>query len=154
MTSRTAALDHGLLGRLRDAAGVPLVLHGSSGVPDEEVRAAVRGGITKVNVGTALNVALTAAVRERLGAEPGLVDARGYLGAGREAMAEVVERLTRVVAGAGRGWRRGGGRRSSGPYPELRGTGRAFGRARRRAPCPRAWTRAGAGAVPCGTTLP
>ncbi|MYR30019.1 MULTISPECIES: class II fructose-bisphosphate aldolase [unclassified Streptomyces] len=103
MTSRTAALDHGLLGRLRDAAGVPLVLHGSSGVPDEEVRAAVRGGITKVNVGTALNVALTAAVRERLGAEPGLVDARGYLGAGREAMAEVVERLTRVVAGAGEG---------------------------------------------------
>ncbi|WP_431031791.1 class II fructose-bisphosphate aldolase [Streptomyces sp. P6-2-1] len=103
MTARTASLDHALLGRLRDAAGVPLVLHGSSGVPDEEVRAAVRGGITKVNVGTALNVALTAAVRERLGAEPHLVDARGYLRAGREAMAAVVERLARVVTGAGEG---------------------------------------------------
>jgi fructose-bisphosphate aldolase class II len=103
MTERTATLDHGLLGRLREAAGVPLVLHGSSGVPDEELRAAVRGGITKVNVGTALNVALTAAVRERLGAEPRLVDVRGYLGAGREAMSEVVARLAGVVAGTGAG---------------------------------------------------
>ncbi|EFG65794.1 class II fructose-bisphosphate aldolase, partial [Streptomyces sp. SPB074] len=79
MTTPTAALDHALLGRLRGATAVPLVLHGSSGVPDGELRAAVRGGITKVNVGTALNVALTAAVRERLGADPGLVDARAYL---------------------------------------------------------------------------
>ena len=45
---------------------VPLVLHGSSGVPDDALRAAVRAGIVKVNIGTALNIAYTGAVRTAL----------------------------------------------------------------------------------------
>lgn len=63
MTTRTAALDHDRLKRLAAALGVPLVLHGSSGVPDDELAAAVAGGIAKVNVGTALNIAMTGAIR-------------------------------------------------------------------------------------------
>jgi fructose-bisphosphate aldolase class II len=98
MTARTAALDHGLIGRLGAALDVPLVLHGSSGVPDHELRAAVAGGIAKVNIGTALNQAMTGAVRAHLAAHPDVVDARRYLAAGREAMARAVER---IVAGAG-----------------------------------------------------
>ncbi len=43
MTTRTATLDHGLLKRLAAALEVPLVLHGSSGVPDDELTAAVAG---------------------------------------------------------------------------------------------------------------
>ncbi|MFJ4616560.1 ketose-bisphosphate aldolase [Streptomyces sp. NPDC088812] len=93
MTTRTASLDHDLLGRLGTALDVPLVLHGSSGVPDEELRAAVAGGIAKVNVGTALNLALTGAIRQYLDAHPDAVDARAYLDAGREAMARTVERI-------------------------------------------------------------
>ncbi|MBK3625018.1 class II fructose-bisphosphate aldolase family protein [Streptomyces sp. MBT49] len=97
MTNRTAALDHPLLRRLRAALDVPLVLHGSSGVPDDELTAAVAGGIAKVNVGTALNQAMTAAIRAHLTAHPDAVDTRTYLGAGREAMARTVERIvTRV----------------------------------------------------------
>ncbi|MEU5071619.1 class II fructose-bisphosphate aldolase [Streptomyces asoensis] len=97
MTTRTAALDHQLLRRLRAALDVPLVLHGSSGVPDDELTAAVAGGIAKVNVGTALNQAMTAAIRAHLTAHPNAVDTRTYLGAGREAMARTVERIvTRV----------------------------------------------------------
>ncbi|MFG2278486.1 ketose-bisphosphate aldolase [Streptomyces asoensis] len=97
MTTRTAALDHPLLRRLRAALDVPLVLHGSSGVPDDELTAAVAGGIAKVNVGTALNQAMTAAIRAHLTAHPDAVDTRTYLGAGREAMARTVERIvTRV----------------------------------------------------------
>ncbi|MFG3029837.1 ketose-bisphosphate aldolase [Streptomyces sp. NPDC048253] len=98
MTTRTAALDHGLLDRLRTALDVPLVLHGSSGVPDRELTAAVRGGIAKVNIGTALNQAMTGAIREHLDAHPDAVDARTYLSAGREAMARTVER---IVTGVG-----------------------------------------------------
>ncbi|MGW2615628.1 ketose-bisphosphate aldolase [Streptomyces sp. NPDC001500] len=98
MTARTAVLDHALIGRLAAALDVPLVLHGSSGVPDHELRAAVAGGIAKVNVGTALNQAMTGAVRACLAADPDVVDARRYLGAGREAMARTVER---IVAGVG-----------------------------------------------------
>ncbi|MDT0441984.1 class II fructose-bisphosphate aldolase [Streptomyces johnsoniae] len=99
MTRRTAALDHALIARLRAALGVPLVLHGSSGVPDAELRRGVAAGLTKINVGTALNVSLTGAVRDRLAADPEGVDPRRWLAAGRAAMTETVERLLRVLDG-------------------------------------------------------
>src|SRR5262249_10308192 len=90
MTSRAAALDHELIARLRSALDVPLVLHGSSGVADDELVRAVRGGIAKVNIGTALKVAFTGAVRACLTADPDAVDPRGYLRAAREEMAATV----------------------------------------------------------------
>ncbi|MFF5333760.1 ketose-bisphosphate aldolase [Streptomyces sp. NPDC013181] len=91
MTERTAALDHELIGRLRDAVPVPLVLHGSSGVPDDEIRRAVAAsGMVKVNVGTALNTAFTGAVRAHLAGHPTGVDPRAYLAPAREAMAATV----------------------------------------------------------------
>ncbi|MEU1038605.1 class II fructose-bisphosphate aldolase [Streptomyces sp. NPDC005551] len=99
MTTRTAALDHELLKRLAAALDVPLVLHGSSGVPDDELTAAVAGGIAKVNIGTALNLAMTGAIREFLAAHPEAADSRTYLGEGREAMARTVARLIRVLRG-------------------------------------------------------
>ncbi|MFJ2720372.1 ketose-bisphosphate aldolase [Streptomyces sp. NPDC087437] len=97
MTERTAALDHDLIERLAGALDVPLVLHGSSGVPDGELSAAVTGGIAKVNVGTALNLAMTAAIRDFLAAHPEAVDSRKYLSVGREAMVGEVERLIGVI---------------------------------------------------------
>ncbi|MEU7562564.1 class II fructose-bisphosphate aldolase [Streptomyces eurythermus] len=100
MTSRTAVLDHALLTRLSAALSVPLVLHGSSGVPDEQLVAAVGEGIAKVNVGTALNVAMTGAIRDFLAARPEAVDSRAYLGVGREAMAREVRRIIGVLSRA------------------------------------------------------
>ncbi|MEU6105212.1 class II fructose-bisphosphate aldolase [Streptomyces flaveolus] len=100
MTTRTAALDHDLLKELSGTLDVPLVLHGSSGVPDGQLAAAVAGGIAKVNVGTALNIAMTGAIREYLAAHPDAVDSRRYLTVGREAMVRTVAALTRVVTGA------------------------------------------------------
>ncbi|MER5531489.1 class II fructose-bisphosphate aldolase [Streptomyces sp. NPDC002677] len=97
MTTRTAALDHDLLTRLSAAVPVPLVLHGSSGVPDDGLVAAVAGGIAKVNVGTALNMAMTAAIRRFLADHPEAVDSRKYLSVGREAMAREVTRIIGVL---------------------------------------------------------
>ncbi|CAL9636115.1 class II fructose-bisphosphate aldolase [Streptomyces sp. Tu 3180] len=97
MTTRTAALDHALLKRLSAALDVPLVLHGSSGLPDGELAAAVAGGIAKVNVGTALNIAMTGAIREFLAARPEAVDSRGYLTVGREAMTRTVASLIGAI---------------------------------------------------------
>lgn len=98
MTDRSAELDLDLIGRLRDAAGVPLVLHGSSGVPDATLAAAVRAGMVKINIGTALNVAFTGRVREVLDADERLVDPRVYVGPARTAMAGTVTHLLRVLA--------------------------------------------------------
>ncbi|MFG2796745.1 class II fructose-bisphosphate aldolase [Streptomyces pseudovenezuelae] len=97
MTERTATLDHDLLKRLSTTLDVPLVLHGSSGVRDEELTAAVAGGIAKVNVGTALNVAMTGAIREFLTAHPEAADSRPYLSAGRDAMVEAALRIIRLL---------------------------------------------------------
>jgi fructose-bisphosphate aldolase class II len=99
MTSRTAELDVDLVSRLAAAVAVPLVLHGSSGVPDATIDAAVRAGIRKVNIGTALNVAFTAAARASLAADSALADPRRYLAPARAAMSESVTALCRVVAG-------------------------------------------------------
>jgi fructose-bisphosphate aldolase class II len=101
MTERTASLDMVLIARLRDAVPVPLVLHGSSGVPDEELRRAVGAGMAKVNIGTALNIAFTGAVRERLAADASVVDPRRYLRPARDAMTEAAAHLMTVVAGKG-----------------------------------------------------
>ncbi|WGD44329.1 class II fructose-bisphosphate aldolase [Streptomyces cathayae] len=98
MTTRTATLDHALLGRLSAALDVPLVLHGSSGLPDTELTAAVGSGIAKVNIGTALNLAMTGAIRDFLAAHPEAVDSRGYLTVGREAMTRAVADLITTLA--------------------------------------------------------
>ena len=74
MTQRVATLDLELIARLRAALDVPLVLHGSSGVPDDQLAAAIRAGMTKINVSTHLNRVFTQALREYLTAEP---DRRG-----------------------------------------------------------------------------
>lgn len=98
MTSRTAALDHDLIARLRAALPVPLVLHGSSGVADDDLRAAVVAGMVKINIGTALNIAFSGAVREFLATDDRTVDPRKYLAPARKAMQAVVAHLVGVLA--------------------------------------------------------
>lgn len=98
MTDRSAALDHALIAELAHALPVPLVLHGSSGVPDRELSQAVRAGMTKINIGTILNVEFTAAVRATLAADENLVDPRRYLTPARTRIAQTVAHLVRVLA--------------------------------------------------------
>lgn len=106
MTDRSASLDIELIGRLRvalrhsgrDGAGVPLVLHGSSGVADAVIVAAVRAGMTKINVSTHLNGFFTRAVRSTLDADERLVDSRKYIAPGREAVAHEAARMLRRFA--------------------------------------------------------
>ncbi|MFC5722550.1 ketose-bisphosphate aldolase [Streptomyces gamaensis] len=99
MTERTATLDHALITRLHETVPVPLVLHGSSGVPDEELCRAVAAGMTKINVGTALNTAYTGAVRAFLEAHPSAVDPRKYLVPAKGAMmGTVTDYLRKTMA--------------------------------------------------------
>jgi fructose-bisphosphate aldolase class II len=97
MTTRDAVLDLGLVARIAAAVPVPLVLHGSSGVPDDALAAAVAAGLTKINIATQLNKVFTAAVRRCLAGDAALTDPRRYLAAGREAVAGEVARLLGVL---------------------------------------------------------
>jgi fructose-bisphosphate aldolase class II len=96
MTTRDATLDFDLIRNIRARLAVPLVLHGSSGVGSADLRAAVDAGLTKINVGTLLNVAFSATVAEAFrNGDP--VDPRKYLGRARDAVAAAVEELLRDV---------------------------------------------------------
>ncbi|MEV4737603.1 MULTISPECIES: class II fructose-bisphosphate aldolase [unclassified Microbacterium] len=95
MTERTARPDAALIARLADAVPVALVLHGSSGVDDDGIRAAVAAGIRKVNVGTQLSAAYSRALRTELGDR---ADPRRALTAAREAIAADVEHLLGVIS--------------------------------------------------------
>jgi fructose-bisphosphate aldolase class II len=99
MTTRTAAIDLDLVARLAAAVPVPLVLHGSSGVPADQLRAAAAAGIAKINIGTALNIAFTGRIRAVLAEQPDLTDPRRYLAPARDAVSGAVERLFAEVAG-------------------------------------------------------
>ena len=101
MLTRDAVLDLGLIARIGHAVSVPLVLHGSSGVSDRDLAAAVRAGITKINIATQLNKVFTAAVRDFLSADPAAVDPRRYGSAGRDAIASEVARLLRLLGAGG-----------------------------------------------------
>lgn len=99
MTERTAALDLDRIAEIAAAVPVPLVLHGSSGVPDETIVAGIAAGLTKINVSTHLNKVFSGALRDYLAANTAVVDPRKYLGAARDALAGEVARLLNVFAG-------------------------------------------------------
>lgn len=98
MVTRDAELDNDLIAAIAAVVPVPLVLHGSSGVPDDGLIAAVAHGIVKVNIATHVNKVMTAAVRGALDGDKRLVDPRKYLGPGRDAMDEEIARLLTLLA--------------------------------------------------------
>lgn len=97
MTDRVARADRALITRLHEAVDVPLVLHGSSSLSDEELGGAVRAGITKINMSTHLNRVFSDAILECAvdGALP--ADPRRYMRVARDAVAHEVTRMQRVV---------------------------------------------------------
>ncbi|UNX55181.1 class II fructose-bisphosphate aldolase [Georgenia sp. TF02-10] len=98
MTTRGARLDTDLIAAIAAAVDVPLVLHGSSGVSDAGMRAAIDAGMTKINVSTHLNKLFTTAVRGYLTEHPDLVDTRTWFGTGNAEIGREVERLLRWYA--------------------------------------------------------
>lgn len=94
-------LDFERLAQLRIAVSVPLVLHGSSGVPDEDVQRAISLGICKVNFATELRAAYTKATRECLDADTAMYDPKKFGAAGREAVTRLVSHRIRTCTARG-----------------------------------------------------
>ena len=97
MTSRNAQLDFDLISEIHRTVSVPLVLHGSSGVNDSDLQSAVRAGMRKINIATHLNHVFSDSVRAVLASDPGLVDPRKYIGAGRKEVAIEITRLLKIL---------------------------------------------------------
>lgn len=87
---------------IRDRTGLPLVLHGASGLGDEDIRRAIACGTAKINVNTDNQMAFTAAVRAYLNDHPQAYDPRGYLGLGKEAVKRAVKDKMRLFGSSGK----------------------------------------------------
>ncbi len=85
----TPVLDKERLSEIREVVEHPLVLHGASGLSDEDVMDCVKRGICKVNFATELRAAyLFKAVKELLAEKPDTIDPKAY---GKTAIAAVKE---------------------------------------------------------------
>mgnify|MGYP006285588367 CR=1 FL=1 len=89
-------LDFQRLSAIENLVDLPLVLHGASGVPDASVKEAIERGICKVNIATELKIPFAEAVQDFFKNNPEGNDPRKYLGAGREALKEVVKDKIRL----------------------------------------------------------
>lgn len=97
-TAEPVRLDLDRLERIRNVVPVPLVLHGASGLPEEQLLGAVRRGVAKVNVNAELRRAYLEAVAAALpDALPGS-DVVSTWAAGREAVAATALRITRKLS--------------------------------------------------------
>jgi fructose-bisphosphate aldolase, class II len=70
--------------------GVPLVLHGGTGIPTNDIQKSISLGTAKINVNTENQIASAKKVREVLAADPDVYDPRKYLGPAREVIKQTV----------------------------------------------------------------
>ncbi|MCM3116188.1 fructose-bisphosphate aldolase [Neobacillus sp. MER 74] len=82
--------------------GLPLVLHGGTGIPLKDIQKSVSLGTAKINVNTENQIASAKAVRETLAAKPEEYDPRKYLGPARDAIKETVIGKIREFGSAGK----------------------------------------------------
>ncbi len=95
-------LDLDRLSAVRARVDVPLVLHGTSGVPEDKVRACISRGICKVNYATDLRQTFTAAAKRAMEEKPDAYDPKKYLAPAREAVEQRVRELIRLCGGSGK----------------------------------------------------
>lgn len=91
-----------VLSAVRAVVDVPLVMHGTSGVPDEQVRDAVRRGICKVNYATDLRIAFTNGVKAYMNNNPNAFDPKKYSAPGMKEVTAYVAQKMEVVGSVGK----------------------------------------------------
>jgi len=118
-----AKLDIERIKKINSLTGVPLVLHGASGVPhelveeaqkygavlkgargvpDEEIKKAIGAGIRKINIDTDLRISFLLGVRKYLSEHPEIFDPRKYLGEGRAMVKETVKKKMQLFGSSGK----------------------------------------------------
>lgn len=86
----TPVLDKERLSEIRKAVDIPLVLHGASGLTEEDISECVKRGICKVNFATELRAAYSQAVKKVFEENPNVIDPKAYGKAGIQAVKEIV----------------------------------------------------------------
>ncbi|QHT63963.1 class II fructose-bisphosphate aldolase [Paenibacillus lycopersici] len=82
----TPNIDFARIARIADLVSAPLVLHGGSGIPADQVRQAVSLGMAKMNIATELRIAFSDAIKQVFGRLPDENDPRKYMVPAKEAV--------------------------------------------------------------------
>lgn len=92
-----------VLSAIREVVDVPLVLHGTSGVPDEQVIECVKRGICKVNYATDLRIAFTRGIKAYIKDDPDAFDPKKYAKQGMAEVTAYVKQKMEMLGSAGHG---------------------------------------------------
>ncbi|MBS4537084.1 class II fructose-1,6-bisphosphate aldolase [Clostridium sp. D2Q-11] len=98
-------LDFDRIVTIKEKLNIPLVLHGSSGVPEESIKKAVERGINKINIDTDIRMAFNEAIRDFVKNDPDAYDPRKIVGPARDAMKEVIKEKMTMFGSAGKAWK-------------------------------------------------
>lgn len=95
-------LDFERLKKINSLTDIPLVLHGGTGIPDEDFRKAINIGMSKINVGTELKQAFVNTIKESVEDEPEVSDPRPYMLHVRNECAQRVKNKIRIFGSEGK----------------------------------------------------
>jgi fructose-bisphosphate aldolase class II len=95
-------LDFERISRLRAACPIPLVLHGGSDTPDEDLRHAIELGIDKINIWTDVRIPFLQALKEKLESPIRTLEVSEALGAARAVGTEIIRQKNRLLGSSGK----------------------------------------------------
>lgn len=87
---------------ISQVTALPLVLHGGTGIPDEQIRKAIESGICKLNINTELQIAWTTSVREFLNKDSKVYDPRKVIKSGETAIKEAIKKKLELLGSNGK----------------------------------------------------
>lgn len=86
-------LDFDRIKELSEKTGLPLVLHGGTGIPDEDIEHAIKCGIVKVNINTLLQVEWSKGIKKYIEENPDIYDPRKIIASGKENMTNKIKEI-------------------------------------------------------------
>lgn len=100
--SKKVELDLDRLAKISQKVSIPLVFHGGTGIPDDQMREAIKIGVTKVNVAHGLRKILVDLMRSGLGSGPDYVDPRPVLAEVMRKIGAYVEQKLELLGSIGK----------------------------------------------------
>src|SRR5208337_5073524 len=94
-----------LLMEIQKRTGIPLVLHGGTGIPEEDLRKAITMGVSKINFSTVMRNGFIETLTKTLNASPGELDLMKLLTPARLKMVEIATHHIQMCMSDGKAWR-------------------------------------------------
>jgi fructose-bisphosphate aldolase class II len=95
-------LDFQRLKRIKELTNIPIVMHGASGVADEDIRKGIELGVRKVNIDTEIRQAFTRGLTSFLKENPGSIDPRQMLAPAKKEMKKIIKEKMRLFGCSGK----------------------------------------------------